>query len=197
MRQRTAHRFRLSIVMMGMLFLAFGSFWLLQLMNQAGDQIQASQRQNEPDYIVEEFSFVRMSKDGRPNYIISGDKLTHRPVDDSSEIDKPLVRSLSSKEQPPMDMRAQHARVDDNNSRVVLTKDVQIDRAAAAKGQPFQLRTEALTIYPDEDRMETDQPVQIRQGEAHASGSGLRGNNATRELTLKGRGTLVLPPKQH
>jgi lipopolysaccharide export system protein LptC len=37
-----------------------------------------------------------MNKEGKPAYIISGDKLTHRPVDDSSVIDKPFVHGLAT-----------------------------------------------------------------------------------------------------
>jgi lipopolysaccharide export system protein LptC len=49
---------------------------------------------NEPDYIIDRFSLVRMNCGGPAAYIISGDKLTHNPVDDASDIDKPYVHSL-------------------------------------------------------------------------------------------------------
>lgn len=192
--QRTAHRFRVSIAMMLALLFAFGSFWLLEVMNRSGEELQADQRLNEPDQIIERFSLVRMTKEGKPSYIISGMKLTHRPVDDSSEIDKPVVRSLSG-ENPPMEIRAKTARIDDDNSRMVLSGDVQIDRAASATSQEFRLRTPELTIFPNEDRMETNKPVQFRLGNATATANGMRANNATSQLQLSGRGTMVLPPK--
>ena len=192
--QRTAHRFRLSIGMLLALFAAVGSFWILELLNRAGEEMQADMRMNEPDYIVERFSFVRLNKEGKPSYIISGDKLTHRPVDDSSEIDKPIVRSLAQ-DQPPMDIRSKTPRVDDLNSRVTLRDDVTIDRAAGQTNKALHLETDKLVIYPDEDRMETDQPVRMKSGETTAQASGMRANNASRQLELAGRGTLVFPPK--
>jgi len=192
--QRTAHRFRLSIGMLLALFAAVGSFWILELLNRAGEEMQADMRMNVPDYIVERFSFVRLNKEGKPSYIISGDKLTHRPVDDSSEIDKPIVRSLAQ-DQPPMDIRSKTARVDDVNSRVTLRDDVTIDRAAGQTNKALHLETDKLVIYPDEDRMETDQPVRMKSGETTAQASGMRANNASRQLELAGRGTLVFPPK--
>jgi lipopolysaccharide export system protein LptC len=192
--QRTAHRFRLSIGMILALFAAVGSFWILELLNRAGEEMQADMRMNEPDYIVERFSFVRLNKDGKPSYIISGDKLTHRPIDDSSEIDKPVVRSLAQ-DKPPMDIRSQTARVDDVNSRVTLRDDVTIDRAASQANNALHLETDKLVIYPDEDRMETDQPVRMKSGETTARANGMRADNASRQLALSGRGTLVFPPK--
>ena len=192
--QRTAHRFRLSLGMLLALFAAVGSFWILELLNRAGEEMQADMRMNEPDYIVERFSFVRLNKVGKPSYIISGDKLTHRPIDDSSEIDKPIVRSLAE-DKPPMDIRSKTARVDDVNSRVTLRDEVRIDRAAGQANKELHLETDKLVIYPDEDRMETDQPVRMKSGETTAQASGMRANNASRQLELSGRGTLVFPPK--
>jgi lipopolysaccharide export system protein LptC len=57
------------------------------------------------------------------------------------------------------------------------------------------MTTQAMTVYTDEDRMETDQPVQIVQGGATITAQGMRANSATREVHLQGRGTIVLPPK--
>jgi lipopolysaccharide export system protein LptC len=192
--QRTAHRFRLSLGMIVVLLAALGSFYLLELLNRAGEQMQAEKRMNEPDYIIENFSFVRLSKQGKPNYIIAGDKLTHRPVDDSSEIDKPRVHGVAP-DRPPMEIVAKTARVDDFNSRVTLNGAVTIDRSAAPNIQPLHLATEKLVVFPDEDRMETDQPVQLKLGETTATANSMRANNATLQLHLAGNGTLQLPPR--
>ena len=192
--QRMAHRFRLSVGMVLVLLAAFGSFYLLELLNRAGEEMQAEVRLNEPDYIIENFSFVRMSKEGKPAYIIAGDKLTHRPVDDSSEIDKPRVRSLAD-EKPPMEILAKTARVEDTNSRVTLRGTVTVDRPAAPNAQALHMATEKLVIFPDEDRMETDQPVKMKLGNTIASANSMRANNATRQVHLEGNGTLQLPPR--
>lgn len=192
--QRIAHRFRLSIGMVLVLTAALGSFYLLQLLNRAGEEMQADKRANEPDYIIENFSFVRMTKDGKPSYIIAGDKLTHRPIDDSSEIDKPRVHSLAS-EKPPMEILSQTARVDQGNSRVTLNGTVTIDRPEAPNAQALHMATEKLVIFPDEDRMETDQPVKLKLGNSTATANSMRANNATREVHLAGDGTLQLPPR--
>ncbi len=193
--QRIAHRFRLSVGMVMVLMAALGSFYLLELLNRAGEQMQADKRANEPDYIVENFSFVHMSKEGKPSYIIAGDKLTHRPVDDSSVIDKPRVHSLAS-ERPPMEILSQTARVDQGNSRVTLNGKVTIDRAEAPNAQALHLATEKLVVFPDEDRMETDVPVKMKIGATTASANSMRANNATRQMHLEGAGTLVLPPRE-
>ena len=107
---------------------------------------------------------------------------------------EPRVRSLAA-ERPPMEIVAQTARVDDANSRVTLNGKVTIDRAAAPGAQSLHLATEKLVLFPDEDRMETDQPVKLKLGNSTATANSMRANNATRQLHLEGAGTLVLPPR--
>ncbi|MGV7208000.1 LPS export ABC transporter periplasmic protein LptC [Oxalobacteraceae bacterium A2-2] len=194
MRKRTAHRWRLTLIMTVGVFVAVGTTWLVQVVNQAGQEAWVDQHRSEPDYIVERFSFVRAGKNGQPAYIISGDKLTHRPIDDSSVIDKPIVHSLAT-DQPPMNMRADTARVDEGNTRVQLNGSVDVVRPATAAAQPLRLTTPALTVFPDEERMETDQPVHLEMGKSTAQGSGMKANNATRQITLYGRGQIDVPPR--
>ena len=194
MRKRTAHRWQLTLIMMVGVFVAVGSFWLVQVVNQAGQQAQEDQHRNEPDYIIDRFSLVRMNKAGQPSYIISGDKLTHRPIDDSSDIDKPYVHSLAG-DQPPMNIHADTAHVDQGNTRVKLNGNVDVVRPATPQAQGLRMTAPTLTVYPDEERMETEAPVQMYLGKSTASGTGMTANNATRQLTLGGRGTITMPPK--
>ncbi|HEX5344653.1 MAG TPA: LPS export ABC transporter periplasmic protein LptC [Duganella sp.] len=194
MRKRTAHRWQLTLIMMVGVFVAVGSFWLVQVVNQAGQEAEADKFRDEPDYIIDRFSTVRMNKEGKPAYIISGDKLTHRPVDDSSVIDKPFVHGLAT-DQPPMTIHAQTAYVDQNNTRVKLSGNVDVVRPATKQAQELRLKTSTLTVYPDEERMETDAAVEIKAGSATGTGTGMKANNATRQIELGGRGTITMPPR--
>ena len=194
MRKRTAHRWQLTLTLVIGVFVAAGSFWLVQLVNQSGQEQQLDQFRNEPDYIIDRFSMVRMTKEGKPAYIISGDKLTHRPIDDSSEIDKPFINSLSGR-QPPMTIHADTARVDQGNTRVKLNGNVDVVRPASPTAEAMRLQSSTLTVFPDEERMETDAPVQMKLGNSTSTGTGMKTNNATRQLQQGGRGTITLPPK--
>lgn len=194
MRKRTAHRWQLTLTLMIGVFVAVGSFWLVQVVNQSGQEQQADQFRNEPDYIIDRFSMVRMTKEGKPAYIISGDKLTHRPIDDASDIDKPFLNSLSGN-QPPMTIHADTARVDQGNTRVKLNGNVDVVRPATPKTEPMRLQTSTLTVFPDEERMETEAPVRLKLGGTSSTGTGMKSNNATRQLQLGGRGTITLPPR--
>lgn len=188
-----ASRWHVLAILLGGIFVALGSFWLLQVMNGNGLDLQASKLSNEPDYIVTNFSLVRMSKEGKPSYIVSGIKLTHHPLDDASVISKPFVRKLAA-DAPPMDIHAEHARVDQGNSRVQLSEHVLIDRIATPTVKNMTLKTEALTVFPDEDRMESAAPVDMVLGTSHMTGVGMAANNATRQINILDQLHITYPP---
>jgi lipopolysaccharide export system protein LptC len=149
---------------------------------------------NEPDYIIDNFSWVRMSETGKPRYVISGERLTHRPADNTALVDKPTVQSLTV-EHPPMTMTAERALVNQNQNQIDLTGNVDIRRPAGAKSEPLRIRTEALTVLPDEDIVKTDRPIEMQLGAALVSGVGMVANNATQQVHLGGRGQIIYPPR--
>jgi lipopolysaccharide export system protein LptC len=191
--KRTAHRWRLLALMLAGVFFAFGSFWLLQVMrgDQQGPNVNVG---NDPDYIIDNFSFVRMSETGQPRYVISGERLTHRPADDTSEIDKPVVQSMST-DRPHMTMTANTAHVNQSQNRIDLVGNVDISRPGSKTSQPLRIRTEALTVLPDEEISKTDKPIEMQLGAASVTGVGMVANNATQQVTLGGRGQIIYPPR--
>jgi len=191
--KRTAHRWRLLVLMLSAVFCAFGSFWLVQVM-QGEDNTPGGSAGNEPDYIIDNFSWVRMSETGKPRYVISGERLTHHPVDNTALVDKPVVQSLTV-EHPPMTMTAEHALVSQNQNQIDLTGNVDIKRPAGAKSEPLRIRTEALTVLPDEDIVKTDKAIEMQLGASSVAGIGMLANNATQQVHLGGRGQIIYPPR--
>jgi lipopolysaccharide export system protein LptC len=192
--KRTAHRWRLLALMLTAVFCAFGSFWLVQVM-QGEDTGHGINAGNEPDYIVDNFSWVRMSEAGKARYVISGERLTHRPADNTALVDKPVVQSLTD-EHPPMTMTAERALVNQNQNQIDLTGNVDIQRPGARDAQPLRIRTEVLTILPDDEIAKTDRPIHMTLGGASVDAVGMVANNATQQIELGGRGKATYPPRQ-
>ena len=192
-RHRTAHRWRLLITITLGTFLAFGSLWLLQVMQREDLPGGADPSKGEPDYIVENFSFVRMTPAGKPRYLFKGAKLTHRPLGDVSDVERPIMQNMAPGQQP-MKISALRGRIRHEQNEVDLLGKVDVVRPASPGAQYTRLKTEALTIFTDEDRMTSDRKVEMTLGAATATGTGMAANNATRQLDMKGRGQLVLPP---
>jgi len=192
--KRTAHRWNLLVVMVVGVFFAFGSFWLLQLMQASDPDGQLGGPPNEPDYIVENFSFVRMTENGQPSYLISGKRLEHIPEGDVSYVDAPLLRGVEPG-RPPMTVNAKNARIHHQEHRVELLGDVDLQRPKTAAAEALHVRTQALTVLPDEEILKTDQPIEMQLGASRVKGTGMIANNATQKLHLSSRGQIVYPPR--
>jgi len=191
--KRTAHRWPVIGMLLGGTFLALGSFWLVQVMQEQEQQL-AGAKSSEPDYIVENFSFVRMGPTGQPRFVISGARLAHRPDVDVSDIDKPVMRSMTT-DRPHMTVTANTAHVMHVQNQIDMVGNVEAKRPAGPKTQALNVKSEALTALPDEDIIKTDQPVEIMLGAATLKGVGMQANNATQTLHVASRGQLVYPPR--
>ncbi len=193
MDKRTSHRWPLLLTILAGCFLAFGSYWILHQM-QGDVPVDGDAFKNEPDYIVEKFSFVRMTADGKPHYLLSGAKLTHRPVDDTSEVELPVLQNLAPGT-PPSTIVARRARIHHAQNQVDLMGQVDIKRPESPLARALRLQTEALTVFPDEDRMQSAVAVRLTLGDSTITGTGMQANNATRQLHFASRGQIVYPPK--
>ena len=192
--KRTAHRWRTLALMLTAVFFAFGSFWLLQAI-QTEDPAGVGNTLNEPDYIVENFSFVRMTENGVPRYVMSGARLAHHPDNDVSEVSKPIVESMAP-DRPRMTMHADRGQVYHGENRVELMGNVDVTRPATPKSQALHARTEALTVLVDDEIVKTGLPVQMTLGASTVNGVGMVAENPTQKLHIGGRGQIVSPPRQ-
>ncbi|WP_379727207.1 LPS export ABC transporter periplasmic protein LptC [Massilia jejuensis] len=194
MNKRTAHRWRTLGLMLTAVFFAFGSFWLLQAIDSS-DPGRAGNNLNEPDYIVENFSFVRMTESGVPRYVMSGARLAHHPDNDVSVITRPIVESMAP-ERPRMTMHADRGQVYHGENRVELMGNVDIKRPATPTTEALHARTEALTVLADDEIVKTTRPVQMTLGAASVNAVGMVAENPSRKMHLGGRGQIVYPPRQ-
>ena len=194
MHRRSAYRWRMGVMLLLWMLFALGSFWLVQVISRGDLDVQVGASNTEPDYFVERFSFVRMTLGGQPRYIISGDKLTHRPSDDSLDVVLPVVHTLATGK-PPMTMHANTAHIDQASNVVDLKGDVDIRRPQLGTVQAMTLNTEALTVYAEEDRMQTAQPFKLVIGSTSVAGVGMKANNATGQLDVQSNMALTFPPR--
>lgn len=165
--------------------LALGSLWLVEVMQRQTENSLPQPVRTDPDFYVEKFNFVRMSKTGEARYNLTGTEMKHYPADDSYLVTDPVMHSYG-KNRPPMITRSQRALVQNDNSEVHMYDDVHIDRPASATAQRFQLKTSYLLLLPDDDVMKTPKFVELHQGASVLTGIGMYANNATGEFKLDG-----------
>lgn len=159
------------------------SFWVLEVMRRSGEEEGPQRKRIEPDYYVENFTFLRQSVQSGTRYQVSGRRLEHDPVDGSYHVQLPVVNSYYN-DRPPMKSTAKLAIVSADNSQVHLYDDVQVDRAGDQRNQPMHLTSQYLLVLPNQDVVRTDKAVEIKLGTSVVKGTGMLANNLTRQVQL-------------
>lgn len=180
---RTARRLRLAMILVLMIGLALGSFWLFEVMRRATEDSVPQRVRQEPDFYVENFSYVKMAPNGKAQYHFSGARLTHNPQDGSYDIILPVVNKLDHAG-PSMTIRSERGKVSSDNSQVHLYENVRLNRPASQANAAMNVISDYLLLLPDDDIVKTDKPVEITLGQSKLTGTGMVANNATRELHL-------------
>ncbi|KAF1047116.1 MAG: Lipopolysaccharide export system protein LptC [Herbaspirillum frisingense] len=195
--ERAAERIRLGVIVVVLIALALGTFWVLQALRASGDQQVSDRPRTKPDYYLENFSYVKLGPTGLPRYDVSGTKMVHFPADDSFEITKPVVHSLD-KAKPPMELYSDTARVTDDQTKIHMYGNANAIRGAANGRDPMHLVSEYLLLLPDDEIVKTDKPVAMTMGTTRLNGVGMLANNATQVVQLFGnvRGHYEPTPKK-
>lgn len=197
----TADRIRiwLTVAVLGILML--GSFWVYEVMRRNGEDLAAGAKtRSEPDYFVEQFNFVRLSQSGKTTYRITGDKLTHFPLEDEFEILQPRIVGIDQ-QQTPMNMRADRAVVKQKvqvnsgeraEDQIHLHGNVVVDRAESEHGIHLNLQTAYLMLLPDSEKMSTDKEIKLKTPYSQVSALGMRAENVHQKIELLGKVRVIM-----
>jgi lipopolysaccharide export system protein LptC len=170
--------------------LAGTTYWYSQT-SRLGDLASPVSREG-PDIVVDGAALTQFDTQGRATNRLIGERITHYPSDDRVEVVHPRMVSLRA-DQPQVDAKANHARVENSGARVILTGDVTLIRAAEHEDEaPMRLTTERLIALPDTEQFSTDAPVLIERGGSRINAVGMDYDNIKRTVKLRSqvRGTL-------
>ena len=175
--------------------LAALTFWLDHVVQPPAPRPQAPK--DEPDYIVDGLSAMRMDRSGRVKHTLQAQRMTHYPEEDLTVLVSPRFVAYGEGH-VPVTITSKHARMSGNGENVYFEDDVRVVRAPEGKLSELTLETSYLHVIPDENIAKTDKPVTIRDATAVVVASGLELNSETRVLELQGRvkGTFESPRVQ-
>jgi lipopolysaccharide export system protein LptC len=138
-----------------------------------------------PDVVVDGAAMTQFDVQGRATNKLIGERVTHYPSDDRVEVIRPRLVSLRA-DQPQLDAKANHARVEDSGARVLLTGEVTLIRAPGADGEPpMRMTTEKLVALPDVEQFSTDAPVAIERGGSRIDAVGMDFDNIKRTVKFR------------
>ena len=164
--------------------LAALTFWLDHVVQPPAPRPQAPK--DEPDYIVDGLSAMRMDRSGRVKHTLQAQRMTHYPEEDLTVLVSPRFVAYGEGH-VPVTITSKHARMSGNGENVYFEDDVRVVRAPEGKLSELTLETSYLHVIPDENIAKTDKPVTIRDATAVVVASGLELNSETRILELLGR----------
>lgn len=172
-----------------MLALAAASLWLERAV-QAPERDKSGKTRHDPDFIAEDFGITKLDLGGKPEYILSAERMRHYPDDESTHVAAPRLVQHHDNANPVV-IRADHGLIAKNGEDASFYGSVVVVREAGRGQGELRVQTEYLQVVPDRDLARTDKPVIITAGRSRVSGVGMEFNNRTRQFALQSqvRGT--------
>ena len=169
--------------------LAGFSVWLDRV-TQQDPVAKTDKTRHEADFSAERITLHRFDPTGKVQYILVADSMLHYADDESSELKNPRLNYLNRPE--PVWVESRFASVNKDGTTVVLTDEVLVRRAAHAGKPESTLRTEQMTVWPEDEKMRADKPVTLTQGQTVINAERMESDNIIGEVRLQGqvRGTL-------
>lgn len=168
--------------------LALGVFaaatsWLDRIA-QPPDTLRREAASASPDMTVEQFTLQRFDQKGHQQFIFSAAGMRHFAVPDRTEIEQPALVFLGR--DAPVNARALRGTVSEDGETVHLAGDVVVTRAADSRRKAAELRTEALTVWPETERVVGEVTVHYAEGPNRITAGNFSADNLDDTLQLGG-----------
>ena len=163
--------------------LVVGTWWAADYAQRAVPIDPPRRITHEPDHWASNFVLIRGDERGMAINRLEGEYMEHFPDDDSYEIQQP--RAIGQQPGSPLTLASSDTAVmDQDGSRVVMRGNAHMHRFKDAENPPLDVKSEVLTIMPDEDLVFTDQPALVVHGNSTMNGKGMRYDNQSRQLQV-------------
>lgn len=168
------------------------SFWYLQKNTQPEAPSVKKPLSHRPDYIFSDVKLTVLNLDGSTKYRLLGKEFKHYEDDASIDIFKPQLRLFNAKVVPTTILSNQ-AIVSGDLDVLELFKNVNVSRPNQLSSSGliinpfFQLDSEYLKVFVNEDRLTTHLPVKIQRGDSIVNAAkGADYDNISQEILMYG-----------
>jgi lipopolysaccharide export system protein LptC len=158
-------------------------FWLNQSPRAPSPSQDDGSHRAAPDYMIENFSAIRMDRDGVSRHLLSAKRMLHYPDDDSTDLEHPRFIDTEPGK-PAMQVDADQAKMTANGEDIYLTGNVRILRSAGKGRGETAMTTSFLHLLPDDGIAKTDRPVVITEANAVINAVGMEVSNRTQVTRL-------------
>ena len=189
-------RARKWLPVLALLALLGATYWLNQ-QAKPNPALPDGNTRHDPDSIVENFSALKLNKQGTPYFTMSATKMLHYPDDDSTILKAPRL-TLLTENSPPLLATAETGSISGKGDEMFLRKKVEVVREAGDLHNHFKMQTEYLHVIPDQDLVHSNSAVTLTDPYTTVQAIGMEMNNKTRKIKLLSqvRSEYVLSTKQ-
>lgn len=183
-----------------MMLFALGTWWLVRSAPKIPIPNGTKAVSQEPDYFMREFAVRSFDATGRMTSELIGSEGHHYPATDTLEVTQPRLRSFDELGRPTV-ATARRGVSNADGSEVKLYDDAVVVREAAPKAgggetPRLQFRGDYLHAFVNEDRVQSDQPVELMRGEDRFTGDSFSYDKRSGVANLTGRVRGVIQPKK-
>lgn len=175
-----------------LLALAAGiSSWSILLSQPKKTHIKTSQT-TRPSAFMEDVITTILNKQGTPSLKIETPKMVYYTENDKTDITKPFV-TIFRHTPNPWHINAEYAQALDGTNQITFIEHVVIHHLGDIANPTTTLKTASLTVRPNKQLAETNDPVIITQPDTvvHATGMLANLDNGTVKLLSQAQGEYV------
>ena len=155
-----------------------------------------TQQRHDVDYVIDKFSAVTLSLEGKPRFTLASERLWHYPDDDSTHLKLPQLTSLYA-DRPPTLTTALTGKISSKGNDVFFYDEVRVLRPASDGIGEQLFTTDYLHVVPDRDWAETDQSVVMSNQLNLIRAVGMELDNKARTVKLLSRVRSTHEPIRH
>jgi len=148
------------------------SYWLLDMLI-IDDKEVLSKIAHYPDYYMENFNTLKMSKDGNPRNHLSASYMAHYPDDNTTELDYPKLK-IFRENKLPIHVSADKGWVTSSNEVILLIGNVYLYQTDSFGEMNLELMTKDARILIDKEYAETNKPATLINKNSTTNSIGMR-----------------------
>nr|VFK67446.1 MAG: lipopolysaccharide export system protein LptC [Candidatus Kentron sp. UNK]VFK71918.1 MAG: lipopolysaccharide export system protein LptC [Candidatus Kentron sp. UNK] len=191
---------------LGLFILLLGSSWLLERLGQDTVEQVGDTGQEEPDYLLDNFTTTSVNVTGRAEYRLKARHMVHYPITETKELEKPYLIFFDTERQdrsqkvpidredlpstyPGWHVESERGRIlgKGKDEVVFLLGQVHMWKNDEAGAMEIEVHTRDLRILPDANYGDTNEAVTIRTATSETHGIGMRARTKPNHLELLSR----------
>ena len=161
------------------------TLWLDRVVQPAGPKLDGSAR-HEPDYIIDNFSAIKIDLAGQPHFTLAAVKMTHFPDTRTTQLERPHFTGFNPKA-APYHMYAQRGFLTEDGEHAYFHDNVRVVREARGNSTELTMKTSYLHIMPEKNFAQTDKPVVIQDAHTLINAVGLKLDKNNHQIKLLSR----------